>query len=128
MGTPRYLIDTHLLYWWLTGSAKLGPAATDRLQRELIVVSTVSLWEMVLKNRKGKLPLPDESLHEAVSGQGFELIPITSGQIEALRGLDVAHEDPFDRLLLATASAEQCTFLTRDRPILALGLPYVDAA
>jgi PIN domain nuclease of toxin-antitoxin system len=127
MGSPTYLIDTHLLYWWMTGSPKLGADTVKRLQDAEIVVSAASLWEMILKNRKGKLPLPDEPLDAAVSKQGFRLVPITSAHLEALRCLNVQHEDPFDRLLLATAIAEQCIFLTRDAPIRAFGLPFVES-
>jgi len=125
MGSPTYLIDTHLLYWWMTGSPKLGADTVKRLQDAEIVVSAASLWEMILKNRKGKLPLPDEPLDTAVSKQGFRLLAISGTHLQALRQLDVPHEDPFDRLLLATAVAEQCIFLTRDAPMRALALPFV---
>jgi PIN domain nuclease of toxin-antitoxin system len=109
----------------MTGSPKLGADTAKRLQDEEIVVSAASLWEMILKNRKGKLPLPDAPLDAAVSGQGFRLLSITSAHLEALRQLDVPHEDRFDRLLLATAVAEQCIFLTRDASMRALALPFV---
>lgn len=127
MGKPKYLIDTHLLYWWMTGSPKLGVDTAKLIEDSEIVVSAVSLWEMILKNRKGKLPLPDAPLDVAVSGQGFRLLPITGTHLEALRCLDVPHEDPFDRLLLATAIAEQCIFLTRDAPMRSLGLSFVES-
>jgi PIN domain nuclease of toxin-antitoxin system len=61
-----------------------------------------------------------------VSAQGFHLLPITGTHLEALRHLDVPHEDPFDRLLFATAIAEQCIFLTRDAPMRAFGLAFVE--
>lgn len=126
MDARRYLIDTHLFYWWMTDPTKLGEASTTRLREADIAVSTATLWEMVLKNRKGKLPLPDEPLHEVVVAQGFRLLAITPDHLQALRCLVASHEDPFDRLLLATAIAEQCTFLTRDGPILDLGLTFVE--
>lgn len=123
-----YLIDTHLLYWWMTAAPVLGAAATRRLGEADIAVSCASLWEMVIKNRKGKLPLPDRPLGPEVVAQGFSLLAITPRHLEALRGLDIPHEDPFDRLLLATAAAEGRTFLTRDGPLLDLGLPFVARA
>ena len=122
----RYLIDTHLFYWWMTAPSKLGGTTAQRLRKADIAVSATTLWEMILKHRKGKLPLPDEPLHHVVSAQGFRLLSITPSHLETLRCLVLPHEDPFDRLLLATAIAEQHTFLTRDGPILDFGLPFVE--
>jgi len=127
MNTKSYLIDTHLLYWWMTAPPKLGKATTQKLRDADILVSTASLWEMVIKNRKGKLPLPDEPLHHTIAVQGFHILPITPLHLHALRDLDLPHEDPFDRLLLATAMAEDCILLTRDSALLAFALPFVEA-
>ena len=126
MDAPRSLIDTHLFYWWMTEPTKLGELTATRLREADIAVSTATLWEMILKNRKGKLPLSDEPLHEVVIAQGFRLLAITPDHLHALRCFVAPHEDPFDRLLLATAIAEQHTFLTRDGPILDLGLNFVE--
>lgn len=93
-----------------------------------IAVSAATLWEMILKNRKGKLPLPETPLHQEIEAQGFRLLPITPIHLVALRWLDIPHEDPFDRLLIATAMAEKCVFLTRDGPILDFALPFVERA
>ena len=49
MQRHRYLIDTHLLYWWMTGSPKLGADTAKRLQDAEVLVSAVSLWQMILK-------------------------------------------------------------------------------
>jgi len=126
MGVTRYLVDTHILYWWMTNRPKIGEATLVRLRDTDIAVSTATLWEMILKNRKGKLPLPEVPLHDEVTAQGFLLLPITPFHLDILRGLDIPHEDPFDRLLLATAMAEQRIFLTRDGPILDLALTFVE--
>ena len=58
----RYLLDTHLIYWWMTADAKLGRATQRIIAKSDIVVSTASVWEMVLKNARGKLPLPQGAL------------------------------------------------------------------
>jgi PIN domain nuclease of toxin-antitoxin system len=116
----------HLFYWWMTDFSKLGDTTAQKLREADVAVSAATLWEMLLKHRKGKLPLPDEPLHQAVAAQGFRLLPIGSTHLEALRGFVLPHEDPFDRLLLATAIAEQITFLTRDGPILSFGLSFVE--
>lgn len=121
----RYLLDTHLIYWWMTADARLGKATQRIIAKSEIVVSTASMWEMALKNAKGKLPLPPGSLTEQLEAQGFVLLPILPRHIEAARSLTCTHTDPFDRLLIAQAYDERLTLLTRDAAILGLGLDGV---
>lgn len=121
----RYLLDTHLIYWWMTADARLGKATQSIIAKSDIIVSTASVWEMVLKNTKGKLPLPQGAITEQLEAQGFALLPILPRHIEAVRSLTCAHADPFDRLLIAQAKDERLTLLTRDAAILELGLDGV---
>ena len=121
----RYLLDTHLVYWWMTADARLGKATQRIITKSEIVVSTASVWEMTLKNAKGKLPLPQGSLTEQLEAQGFVLLSILPRHIEAVRSLNCAHADPFDRLLIAQAYDERLTLLTRDAAILGMGLDGV---
>ena len=121
----RYLLDTHLVYWWMTADARLGMGMQRIIAKSEIIVSAASMWEMVLKNARGKLPLPDGSLTEQLDAQGFILLPILPRHIEAARKLRCEHEDPFDRLLIAQAQDERVTLLTRDVAILGLELEGV---
>lgn len=121
----RYLLDTHLIYWWMIADARLGKATQRIIAKSEIVVSTASVWEMVLKNANGKLPLPQGTITEQLEAQGFVLLPILPRHIEAVRSLTCAHPDPFDRLLIAQAQDERLTLLTRDAAILELGLDGV---
>ena len=122
----RYLLDTHLIYWWMMADACLGKATQHIIAKSEIVVSTASVWEMTLKNAKGKLPLPQGSLTEQMEAQGFVLLPILPRHIETVRNLNCTHADPFDRLLIAQAYDERLTLLTRDAAILGLGLDGVE--
>ena len=121
----RYLLDTHLIYWWMTADARLGKATQRLIAKSEIVVSAASIWEMVLKNARGKLPLPQGSITEQLEAQGFALLPILPRHMEAVRSLSCTHSDPFDRLLIAQAYDERVTLLTRDAAILELGLDGV---
>ncbi|MEQ1525852.1 MAG: type II toxin-antitoxin system VapC family toxin [Gallionella sp.] len=121
----RYLLDTHLVYWWMTADARLGKNTQRIIAKSEIVVSAVSVWEMVLKNAKGKLPLPQGSITEQIAEQGFIILPILPRHIEVVRILHCPHPDPFDRLLIAQARDEKLTLLTRDAAILGLGLDGV---
>ena len=62
MSGSRYLLDTHLVYWWMRNDAALGPVSRQLIRGGDIAVSVVSLWELVMKNRKGKLSLPEGPL------------------------------------------------------------------
>lgn len=118
----RYLLDTHLIYWWMTADTCLGKPTQRLIEKSEIVVSAASVWEMLLKNAKGKLPLPQGAITEQLEAQGFVLLPILPRHLEALRSLTCAHPDPFDCLLIAQAQDERLTLLTRDVALLGLGL------
>lgn len=123
-----YLIDTHLLFWWMTDDACLGAASAARIADGDIAVSVLSLWELRLKERAGKLALPAAPLDASLVAQGFTVLPLKAEHVEAGRGIRLPHRDPFDHQLIAVAHAERRIFLTRDRAILAARLPHVEAA
>jgi PIN domain nuclease of toxin-antitoxin system len=112
----------------MTGDACLSKATQRIIAKSEIVVSAVSIWEMVLKNAKGKLPLPQGALAEQFEAQGFIVLPVLPRHIETVRYLQCAHNDPFDRLLIAQALDEKLTLLTRDTAILGLKLNGVEEA
>jgi len=53
------------------------------------------------------------------------VLPIHARHVEGTREFAYLHDDPFDRLLAATAASEQLVFLTRDEQIPKSGLPFV---
>ncbi len=63
----RYLLDTHLIYWWMTGDSRLGNTTQRLIAKAEIVVSVASLWEMVLKKDCGKLALPAGNMAEQIT-------------------------------------------------------------
>lgn len=111
----------------MTADERLGKATQGLVARSEIIVSA-SVWEMVLKNASGKLPLPPGALGEQFEAQGFVLLPILPRYIEAVRHLTCPNADPFDRLLIAQAQDERVTLLTRDAALLKLGLDGVAKA
>ena len=81
------LIDTHFLYWWMTADRRLGVDAQRLIGSSEITVSVASLWEMALKESKGKLPLPAAPIAEAIEKEGFRILPVRPEHIDAVRGL-----------------------------------------
>ncbi len=128
MSAPRYLLDTHFVYWWMYNDPALGTLARNIIADGDVAVSMVSLWELILKSRKGKLSLPDAPLASSLEAQGFTVLPLRADHLEAGRGIHLFHNDPFDYLLVAVAQSEGRAFLTRDHQILSAHLTHTQAA
>ena len=114
----RYLLDTHVIYRWMRDDRRLGREVRKIIANSDCAVGAVSLWEMLIKNARGKLPIPEGSLSDAMEAQGFRVLAITARHVEATRRFDQALADPFDRLLVATASEESMLLVTQDAGIL----------
>jgi PIN domain nuclease of toxin-antitoxin system len=74
-------------------------------------------WEIATKVRLGKLPAANEllgDLPELLAGQGFQLLPITLLHGLHAGGYNLAHRDPFDRLLAAQAELSDLTLVSLD--------------
>jgi len=83
----EYILDTHVLLWLIFDSDKLSDSARHVLSNGLIRkhVCASSLWEISIKNRIGKLPLPDgmKSILSAIRARGFGIIGLDYMHIEA---------------------------------------------
>ncbi len=121
----KVLLDTHALLWWLGDDPKLGAKARDlivNVENE-ILVSAVSLWEITVKSRIGKLNVTVEDVLAVLPDQGFQRIDTTDDHLAALQHLSIHHRDPFDHLLIAQASAEGALFLSEDEHASKYGVP-----
>jgi PIN domain nuclease of toxin-antitoxin system len=115
----RLLLDTHALLWWLSDDARLGSQARGLIADpgHDVLVSVVSLWEITLKARIGKLNADIREIFEAIDRQGFVSIEIGRVHLATLAGLPVHHRDPFDHLLIAQAIVEGATLVSDDRTV-----------
>ena len=82
-----------------------------------ILVSTVSLWEIAVKTRIGKMRVNVGEVAHVIAASGFTLLDIRIVHLETLATLPAHHRDPFDHLLIAQAIAEAATLLTEDQNI-----------
>ena len=82
-------------------------------------VSISSLWEISIKNRIGKLPLPNDlsAVFTEVEMNGIGIIGINQGCLEAYNTLPLLHRDPFDGIIVATALLQDMTIITADENI-----------
>jgi PIN domain nuclease of toxin-antitoxin system len=113
----RLLLDTHALLWWLADDPQLGTQSRALIENPAheVLVSVVSLWEIVVKQRVGKLQADVHEVAEAAAAQGFGLLGLHLPHLRMLQDLPSHHRDPFDHLLIAQAMAEQAGFVTADQ-------------
>jgi PIN domain nuclease of toxin-antitoxin system len=115
----RVLIDTHALLWWLTDDPALPASARNHIARagNTVLVSAASAWEIATKFRIGKLPDAGDLLAGFagyLAREHFESLPISTDHAVRAGLLLGPHEDPFDRMLIAQAQAENLPILSND--------------
>lgn len=116
------LVDTHVALWALG-----DPGRLDDFERGLLVdpaidrcLSPVSVWEAAIKRVAGRLRAPRNLT--AILAAEFRLLEITASLLEAAAELPRHHGDPFDRVLIAHALADDMAVLTRDAGFAAYGV------
>lgn len=120
----RVLLDTHVALWVAVDHPNVGPVTRQTIDGATeVLVSAASLWELEIKRHLGKIQLPDD-LDVELRSLGMKELPVTGAHVVRLRDVRLP-SDPFDRLLVAQASAEEAPFLTADRTILAANLDGV---
>ena len=117
----KLLLDTQILLW-AAGQPERLSAATRKLlgdQRNELLFSAASLWEIAIKNTLGREDFRVEPrlLRRGLLDNGYAELPVTSQHAVSIDGLPPLHKDPFDRLLLAQATSEGITLLTADAQV-----------
>lgn len=119
----RLLLDTQILIWWLENDAALPPHARARIADPMndVFVSALSLWEIAIKARLGKIAVDAGQVRKAAQEDGFLLLPFSDEHAIAVAALPDHHRDPFDRALIAQAMIEPLILLTHDRQVAVYG-------
>ena len=113
------LLDTHALLWWLLDSPELSATARAAIAApdQRVLVSAATGWEIATKYRTGKLPEARdivEKLPTYLRKQRFEVVPVTLEHSMSAGALPGPHRDPFDRMLIAQATALNASVATVD--------------
>ena len=113
----KLLLDSHAVYWWLTGSARLSATARGLIlgRTNTVLVSAVSIYEIELKAGRRRVSLSPQELRAALRRNAVEELPITHGHAEYAALLGWAHRDPWDRLLAAQALLENGDLVSIDK-------------
>lgn len=117
------LLDT-CAFLWLTGDApELTQTARALFQDtdNRVYLSSVSVWEIMVKHQLGKLPLPEPAdifVQQQCQGHFIETLPLEARAVFHLSHLPIHHRDPFDRMLICQAIEHGLTILTADKLII----------
>lgn len=118
-----YLLDTHYMIWSITDSKKLSNEVKEAITDpdNLILVSTISFWEVSLKSALGKLEITGftpEELPDACREIGFDIITLSPEESSSYHKLKATyHKDPFDRMLIWQAIQNGYTLISIDKNV-----------
>jgi PIN domain nuclease of toxin-antitoxin system len=111
----RILLDTHIFYWLFYDQRRLPSAARKILDNaDAVFVSAVSLWEIAIKVRVGKLKANIPELISSLEAANLIELPVLARHTPLVSILPLHHADPFDRLLIAQSMVEPLHLLTAD--------------
>lgn len=122
------VLDTAALLFWVFAPEKLTASATRAIaSASQIVISSITIWEIGIKVKRGKLELPLSP--EVLVAKLREVDRVRSEPVTEsiwLKNLALAweHKDPADRTIVATANLLGCPLVTSDLGIRAF---YADA-
>lgn len=115
----RLLLDTCTFLWVIAGAPELSARARSEFESPTneVFLSAVSVWEIAVKYKLGKLPLPSPP-REFIPAQRalhrIEPLPLDERAVLTLAKLPELHKDPFDRMLICQTIAEGLMLVTPD--------------
>jgi len=117
----QYLLDTHCLIWFQENNPKIPENVMKEIRNPLniILFSQISLYEIAIKQKIGKLPefrATISEVYQQAIKDDFTFQTLENSHIQNYEKVPLLqeHRDPFDRLLIATANKENFTVLTAD--------------
>jgi PIN domain nuclease of toxin-antitoxin system len=129
MAEQPLVLDTHVWIWIISGDQTIKTSIRQKIQLALeksrVIVSAISVWEIGMLWKKGRIQLKEPLsnwVHTAIDRSGFFLAPLTDAiAVESIQLPGQFHNDPADRMIVATARLEKAVLLTRDSHITEYG-------
>ena len=121
----KFLLDTHILLWSLSDSKKIPVKIKDVLEDKSndLWLSPITIWEILLLSEKGRIQIDRKNsvqwIKDLLKTLPFKEAPLNHEVAIKSRQIDLPHQDPADRFLVATALIYNLTLLTVDEKILA---------
>jgi len=119
------LLDTPILLWSLLEPERLSRDVAAALEDEssTLWLSPITTWEVLILAERGRLELhrePAAWLRQVLGEIPFKEAALNHEVVIRSRGVDLSHQDPADRFLVATARVYDLTLVTADRHLLGL--------
>ena len=123
----RALFDTHALIWWFSDNPSLTPIVREIIANteNTLLVSAATAWEIAIKHQLGKLRKVGDLVSDfsgRIESEGFQLLPISAEHGIRAGLLPGVHRDPFDRMLIAQAQAENVPIVSNEAVFEAYGV------
>lgn len=123
------LLDTHTLIWLGENDPQLSLIAKSAIESPANTkfVSVISFWEIAIKVNLNKLILikPLGQIIKEIEESDALILGVSPAHTLLIETLPVIHRDPFDRMLIAQASVEGLTIVTRDQHFSDYGVPVL---
>ena len=124
------LLDTHTFVWWVTKNPQLSTRALAAIQDEAgdCFISAATVYELTYKVGLGKFDAAREiadRVYEVMQANAFSPLPISLQHASVAAKLEIAHRDPFDRILAAQAIVEKVMIVTADEAFAGLGAEVI---
>lgn len=116
----RLLLDTCIFLWYISNDKRLSESVRNEIQNieNKIFLSSVSIWECIVKYQIGKLSFPESPavyLPEQRRKHGILSLALNESSVAQLVSLPYVHRDPFDRMLICQAIENELTIATADK-------------
>lgn len=126
----RILLDTHIFLWFISGDTRLSTNIRDAIRNcdNEVYLSSVSVWEAIVKYQLGKLPLPkppETYLPKQRNIHQISSLSLDEASVVQLAKLPLLHRDPFDRMLICQALQNGLTIATVDAAVRAYSVGFL---
>ncbi|MCZ4221683.1 type II toxin-antitoxin system VapC family toxin [Pedobacter sp. SJ11] len=114
-------MDTHIFLFFINGDKSIQKETVNVINNPNtdIYLSIVSIWEIVIKMNIGKLKLKDDvnSIYILLSNYNIKILDLKEHNFKIYSALPLIHKDPFDRMIISQAIAEDLTIISDDQYI-----------
>lgn len=119
------LLDTHVFIWLMNGDSTLPTKIRKTIRESLlsanVYIQAISCWEIAMLESKKRIVLTKPCLdwiQTALTQSAIQIIPLSAEvSVESCQLPDGFHEDPADRIIVASARLHDLTLITRDKRI-----------
>lgn len=119
------VLDTHAWIWWVSNPEFLSENAKQIIDEAVanrnVLISTISTWEVAMLVSRGRLKLtmpPDDWVAASEALPFFDFVPVSNSiALKSAQLPGVLHNDPADRIIIATAISLGAVLVTKDEKI-----------